>query len=248
MGGVQAFGSFVLAFSTLIVRFVKQPGTVLGLLSLVATGATFFRSPTAGAVLLAGSMVIFGAVPLYGYVVEEQRAGPFQFLEQTATWTIKTSDGRQSEMSKRTKLKALQRDVYTIPHTLSPDGTIADVRGSPGRVFLNTKVGQHQYLYVHLFDPPLQPQQELDVSFDVDLVDAFVGNPENVAVTVSRLTKKLTMVVVLPMDRPITRAWLTHNNQRKTDIPVAVQNGCQELRYAPTVVKLNDTYEIGWEW
>ena len=179
--------------------------------------------------------------------------GMYEVLEYESTLELHDADGTQASFQKRERVRYRQNNIIAYQDHAWGDGDILlDYRCSPGIVVDQYRPGQKTFMLISLREPKRRGDvDEFHISWK--LKDAFVRKRELWETEVRHKTRQLRLKVVFPAKRPPQRAWLEEHLRRRKRLlgPETLRrlaNGCWQLSWRCDRPRLNERYQLHWEW
>ena len=179
--------------------------------------------------------------------------GMYEVLEHEATLEILDKKGKRARVHKRQKVRYRQNNIIAYQDQAWGDGEILlNYRCSPGGVVDRYRPGHKTFLLISLRDSKHHGDVD-EFNMEWGIRDGFLREKEFWETEVSHRTKQLWIRVIFPKDRLPQRSWLVEALRRRKNRLVEeslakLPDGRWQLSWQANHPRLNERYQLHWEW
>ncbi len=179
--------------------------------------------------------------------------GMYEVLEHEATLEILDKKGKRARVSKRQKVRYLQNNIVAFQDQAWGDGDILlNYRCSPGVVVDTWRPGQKKLILISLRETKRRGDVD-EYNIQWGMRNSFLRDKELWETEVNHKTKYLKLSVIFPKGRPPRRSWVVEALRRRKhrleeDSLVKLHGGCWQLSWGAKRPRLNERYQLQWEW
>ncbi len=179
--------------------------------------------------------------------------GMYEVLEYESRLELQDAKGRRARFAKREKVRYLQNNIIAYQDHAWGDGEILQgYKCTPGVVVDKYRPGQKTFLLISL--------REMKQHGDVDefhinwkIQNGFARSHELWETEVRHRTRQMKIQIVFPKTRSPRRVWLEEVLTRKKqmlgdDVKVKLPDGRFQITWQTNQPRLNERYQIHWEW
>ena len=179
--------------------------------------------------------------------------GIYEVLEYESTLELQDDKGKIASFQKWELVRYRQNNIIAYQDHAWGDGEILlNYRCAPGLVVDQYRPGQITFLLISLREPKRRNQVD-EFNIEWEMRNGFVRSAELWETEIRHRTKQITIKIIFPKSRPPRRAWLEEQIRRRRR-----QLGPKSIRSLPddrwlvswesNRPKLNERYQLHWEW
>lgn len=179
--------------------------------------------------------------------------GIYEVLDYECRLELKDRDGNKASVYKREKVRYLQDYVTSYQDQARGDGEILlNYRCSPGIPVDEYRLGHNTYKLISLREFRKKGDTD-EFNIEWNMRNGFLKSTGFWGTAINHRTKRITIKVVFPKDRPPLQVSITESNLRKTHVL-----GIEDQRMLPdgrpmvvwenTKPRLYENYVLRWEW
>jgi hypothetical protein len=179
--------------------------------------------------------------------------GMYEVLKHEATLELQDRNGRRALLRKRQQVRYLQDNIIAFQDQAWGDGEVLiNYRCSPGKVVDRYRPGQKTFLLISLRETKYRGDvDDFDIRWGIR--DGFMRDTELLETEVNHKTKQLKLAVIFPENRPPKKAWVIERLRRRQqrlgeESQVRLRDGRWRLSWETTKPRLNERYQLQWEW
>jgi hypothetical protein len=179
--------------------------------------------------------------------------GIYEVLEYESTLELQDKKGQIASFWKRELVRYRQNNIIAYQDHAWGDGNIlSDYHCSPGIVVDRYRPGNKTFLLISLRETKQRGDvDEFNISWKLN--ESFVREHELWETEVRHKTKQLNVKIIFPAARPPRRAWIEEQLQRRKKLlgPETIRhlhNGRWQLSWRSEKPRLNERYQLHWEW
>jgi hypothetical protein len=179
--------------------------------------------------------------------------GMYEVLEYESVLELKDKRGQKASFQKREKVRYRQNNIIAYQDHAWGDGEILiDYRCSPGVVVDRYRPGQKTFLLISLREPKRRGDID-EFNMEWKLRDGFRRSRELWETEIRHRTKKITMKIIFPKARPPQNAWMVELLRRRKhqlgpEAKRRLHDGRWLIAWDCDRPKLNERYQLHWEW
>jgi hypothetical protein len=179
--------------------------------------------------------------------------GMYEVLEYESVLELMDKQGKQARFQKREKVRYQQNNIIAYQDHAWGDGEILiDYRCSPGIVVDRYRPGQRTFLLISLREPKRRGEVD-EFNMEWKMQDGFKRSRELWETEIRHRTKLVSMKIIFPKSRPPQKTWMIEQlRRRKYRLDPNVKNRLPDGRWLVTWKcdrpKLNERYQLHWEW
>jgi len=179
--------------------------------------------------------------------------GIYEVLDYECRLELKDRSGTTATIQKREKIRYLQDYVTSYQDQAWGDGEILlNYRCSPGIPVDEYRLGHNTYKLISLRE--FRNKGDID-EFNIEwkMRNGFLKSTGFWGTSISHRTKKVTIKVVFPKDRPPLQVSITESNLRRTHVlgketQQILPDGRSIVIWENTNPRLYEDYVLRWEW
>lgn len=179
--------------------------------------------------------------------------GMYEVLEYELLLELKDKNGKRATFQKREKVRYRQNNIIAYQDHAWGDGEILiDYRCSPGVVVDSYRPAQKTFLLISLREPKRRGDiDEFHIEWKIQ--DGFMRSKELWETEIRHRTKRISMKVIFPKARPPLNTWIVETLRRRKNLlgPGAkrrLPDGRRLVTWECDRPKLNERYQLHWEW
>jgi len=190
---------------------------------------------------------------LYRLAAHLRLQGIYDVLDQTRTVTVLDPTGHAAAVDTVQRVRFRQNHITALTEYAWGEGDLfAEYRCSPGVPVDRYCEGSRQVMLISLREHK-NAGGRLCFRSHRRILDGFLEREEYWECDIYHHTKRLTLRIIFPSERPCQRATVTTRSTRKTvalgpEHFQTLADGRQVLRWAKKWPKLNERYLIRWVW
>ena len=179
--------------------------------------------------------------------------GIYEVLDYECRLELKNKDGKNARIKKRQKIRYLQDYVTSYQDQAWGDGKILlNYRCSPGAPVDEYRLGHKTYKLISLRE--FRNKGDID-EFNIEwkMRRGFLKNTGFWGTAINHRTKRITIKVVFPKDRPPLHVSVTESNLRRTQVlgkesQQILPDGRSMIVWEYIRPRLYEDYVLRWEW
>jgi hypothetical protein len=179
--------------------------------------------------------------------------GIYEVLDYECRLELKDTTGNLAKIQKREKIRYLQDYITSYQDQAWGDGEILlNYRCSPGTPVDGYRLGHKTYKLISLRE--FRNKGDIDeFHIEWNMRHGFLKSTGFWGTAINHRTKKVTIKLVFPKDRPPLQVSITESNLRKThDLGKEAQqllpDGRSIVVWENTKLRLYEDYVLRWEW
>jgi len=179
--------------------------------------------------------------------------GLYEVLEYESTLELQDEKGQKAGFQKRELVRYRQNNIIAYQDHAWGDGDILlDYCCSPGVVVDRYRPGQKTILLISLRETKGRGDvDEFNISWKLN--DSFVREHELWETEILHKTKQLKVKIIFPAGRLPRRAWIEEHLRRRRRLlgPESIHSlhdGRWQLSWRSDTPRLNERYQVHWEW
>jgi len=244
----------MLALRETIRSIARSPITasILGVLAVTVGIIALLRNTLAGAIILAATILAGTAIALYAFIIRDRFGGLYEFDSEDHLWDIQDAEGRKAVVKKSRRIRFLQDEVFAIRDYAWGDGNVlAAFSCDPGHVADTYSSDGRHSIVITLRETKRRGDEE-DFHTARTVENTFTGESEWVQAEILHNTKRVSITVLFPKDRPPTRAWIGRRSKgdrgRKAISIEYDSDGRGRISQLVRRPKRHELYTVGWTW
>ncbi len=179
--------------------------------------------------------------------------GMYEVLEYESCLELKDRKGHKDQFTKREKVRYLQNNIIAYQDHAWGDGKILqNYQCTPGVVVDQYRPGQKTFLLISLRE--VKEHGDVDeFHIDWEIEKGFTRNHELWETDVRHRTQYMKVQVIFPKARPPRRVWLEEVLSRRKwnlvdDMKIELPDGRFQITWQTNQPRLNERYQLHWEW
>jgi len=198
---------------------------------------------------IAGQMWKIGRKLLRGLANE----GIYEVLDYKCTLELLDAEGKNAVVQKREKVRYLQDNIIAYQDQAWGDGEILlDYHCSPGVPTDQYKIDPKTYVLISLRGVRNKGDED-NFNIDWKIKNGFLENARFWGTSIHHKTKKVTVQIIFPKDRPPLKASVFESNLQKRynlgkDALKKLSDGRHMIVWKNTKPRLYENYLLNWEW
>lgn len=225
--------------------------TGLGLIGLALGVIGLFKEPLAGAIILAAIILAFSLLGFYGFILRTRMGDPYEVIESEDCWDLVDDAGQDAWFVRTRQLRFLQDSVSAVREAARGDGRITeDYDCTPYKKADEFWSGGWHNVVISLRETKRRGD-ELPLTVKRHYLGSFTKSSESVDAMVTHDTRKHSIRVVFPADRPPKDVWFTRSsntNRREPLTREGLNSGRQQVVKTIPTPRRGETYTISWDW
>ena len=179
--------------------------------------------------------------------------GMYEVLEYDSVLELKDKRGKRARFQKREKVRYRQNNIIAYQDNAWGDGEILiDYRCSPGVVVDRYRPGQKTFLLISLREPKRRGEVD-EFNIEWEMKDGFVRNEELWETEILHRTRLVRVRIIFPKSRPPKRVSIVEQLRRRKrqlgpELIRRLPDGRWSVSWESARPRLNERYQIHWEW
>jgi hypothetical protein len=181
------------------------------------------------------------------------REGIYEVLDYECQLELKGKDGRLANIKKREKIRYFQDYITSYQDQAWGDGGIfINYKCSPGLAVDEYRLGHNTYKLISLRE--FRNKGDMDeFNTEWSMQNGFLKSTGFWGTGINHRTKKVTVEVIFPKDRPPLQVSVTESNLQRTqllgrDNQRSLPDGRQRIIWEKENPRLYENYVLKWEW
>lgn len=179
--------------------------------------------------------------------------GMYEVLEYESRLELKDGKGHRANFTKREKVRYLQNNIIAYQDHAWGDGQILqDYQCTPGKVVDQYRPGHKTFLLISLRD--VKRHGDID-EFHMawGLQKGFTRSHELWETEIRHRTRQMKVQLLFPKSRPPRRVWLEEGLTRRKqmvgdNLKMEMPDGRMQITWQTSQPRLNERYQLHWEW
>lgn len=179
--------------------------------------------------------------------------GMYEVLEYESCLELLDKKGHKAKFRKREKVRYQQNNIIAYQDHAWGDGQILqEYACTPGIVVDRYRPGHKTFLLISLREVKKRgDEDEFHMAWGIE--DGFARDHELWETEIRHRTRQMTLRLVFPGSRPPKRAWVSEVLRRRRhslddDSRVVLPDGRIQITWHTTQPRLNEQYQVHWEW